>query len=267
MHHRLGRASEKKLPTSALSTSKLSSLSLHVEWHYSTNGNPNFQPCQMAILNTPNLIALSIHIQYTGKGQSGKVAILEFSTQRLLPPLEFLTLSGYAIGLGRPDELEHRIQVPALRVLNLTPGLGSNLFNFLATLMRSKQLRLEVVGIDGRALVFPSPVLHSWPAVFEAFLKHFKGLKELALKGAFVLPLPSLPVAEGISCHGETLEILILHHAVLVRGLPFQAFRRYRPRPIDVKNLCDTCPHLRKLTVDLHFGDVSRPGHEETQSI
>ena len=267
MHYHLGKASEKKLPPSTLSTnSRLMSLSLLVEWDHITTGNPNFEPCQMAILNAPNLLVLHIEIQYSIYGQNNVdiVAAFKFSTQELLPPVRVLVLDGYAVGLGHPEELEHRIRFPALRRLYLTPGPTSDIRNFLATLMKSDQLRLKVVEIHWKGSGIFNLVTGGWPAFFEAFLKHFKGLKELALKGAVVLP--PLYLADGVSCHGETLEVLTLYHAPIVRGLPFQPFQRHRATASDIENLCNSCPRLRTLTLTLRFGDVSRSHHKATHS-
>lgn len=247
---------------------KLSRLSLLVECNPRiSHGNPNFQSCQMAILNAPNLVLLSVWIQYPSDAAMGGYVrtpgAFSFTPGKLIPPIKVLVLHAYAVGLGRLDDLEHRIQIHALRELTSTPGPRLNLPDFLATLMRSAELRLEVLDTHWMYPGLLNLPTRGWPAVFEAFLLHFKGLKKLALKGAIILPL--LYLARSISWHGETLEVLKLHYSDAVRRPPSRLIRRQRATTArDIENLCEMCPRLRTLTLGLHFGDVSRPKQRET---
>lgn len=238
---------------------KLSRLSLLVECNPRiSHGNPNFQSCQMAILNAPNLVLLSVWIQYPSDAAMGGYVrtpgAFSFTPGKLIPPIKVLVLHAYAVGLGRLDDLEHRIQIHALRELTSTPGPRLNLPDFLATLMRSAELRLEVLDTHWMYPGLLNLPTRGWPAVFEAFLLHFKGLKKLALKGAIILPL--LYLARSISWHGETLEVLKLHYSDAVRRPPSRLIRRQRATTArDIENLCEMCPRLRTLTLGLHFGD------------
>lgn len=269
IYYHVAKALEKKLPRSALSVNwKLTHLDLLVEWdHRISDGNPNFQSCRIAILHAPVLVRLSIRIQYPNQVpfdslQHGHTSgALKFFGYSFLPPLKVLILNGYTVGLGRLTELEHRIQVSALRELTVIPGPGSNLLNFLTTLKRSGELRLEVLNIFWQYIGIFSLVAFGWPRFFTNFLRDFKGLKKLAIKGKVAAPLPF--VANGIGWHGETLEVLTMHSPEYVRGLPFDSISRPRATTRDIENLCDMCPYLRILTLDLLFGKVSKPKHQE----
>lgn len=131
--------------------------------------------------------------------------------------------------------------------------------------MNSNRLHLKVIDIywKGSGRFHAAP--WRWRGFFKTFLDHFRGLKELALEGVIVLPLPS--IADCVSSHGETLEVLKLFYVSVVRRLPFQSYQRHRTTAGAIKAISDTCPRLQKLTLMLHFGDVSKPGNKDPHPI
>ena len=234
-----------------------------IEWDRNGQGNVNSQLCQMVILNAPNLVLLQVWFQYPNAEQLGRLnrtlGTFNFYTAKRLPTIKVLMLYGYTVGLGRENEMEHRIQTSALRELFLTPGPGSNLQTFLATLMNSGELHLEVLVICWR---YPGILRRGWETLFTGFLQHFKGLKKLVLEGDIMRPLYCL--VNGISWHGDTLEELTLHNSINTSTLLFRTSRQMETTVRDIGNLLDTCPRLRKLSLDLYFGDVSRLSHRYT---
>ena len=250
---------------------KLTHLDLLVQWdHRISGGNPNFQSCRRAILTAPNLVLLSIRIQYPNEvpveslllGHTSGALIFPFPSPMQFPrKIKVLTLNGHTVGLGSRHELEQRIQVSALRELTVIPGPGSSLPDFLTTLTRKDGLRLEVLNIDWHYHGTFTLVPFGWPQFFTNFLLDFKGLKKLAIKGKISVPLPF--IASGIGWHGETLEVLTMHSPEYVRKLPFGKDSRPRITTRDIENLCDMCPYLRIVTLDLTFGKVSKPKPKE----
>ena len=242
---------------------KLTRLDLLIEWDLSGQGNVNSQLCQMAILNAPNLVDLHVFFQYPPNseqldGHNRTLGTFNFYTAKSLPTIKILTLYGYTVGLMRENEMEHRIQISALRELVLTPGPGSNLEVFLTTMMNSGELHLEDFELRWKfpGIVYP----RRWATFFTGFLQHFKGLKKFVMKGDMLLPLCYLK--KDISWHGETLEELTLHYSPFASSLVYPIRRLALQRAVqDIQTLVHTCPRLRSLSLDLYFGDVSRFSH------
>ena len=222
----------------------------------------NSQLCQIAILNAPNLVVLDVTFQYPADSEglddhNRTLGTLNFYTAQRLPTIKSLTLYGYTVGLGRGNEMEHRIQTSALRELVLTPGPGSNLEVFLTSMMNSGEIHLEVLELRWKFPGMIDSFARQWVPFFTGFLQHFKGLKKLVLTGDIMEPLNDL--SNGISWHGETLEELMLHSAPYASGLLYRSRRPALELAVQgIETLINTCPRLRKLTLDLHFGDVSR---------
>ena len=255
-------------PFSTLGASwKLTRLELLIEWDWSGQGNVNSQLCQMAILNAPNLVDLHVVFQYPTNSEqlddhNRTLGTFNFYTAKGLPTIKVLELYGYTVGLMRENEMEHRIQTSALRELVLTPGPGSNVEVFLTTMMNSGEIHLEILELRWK---FPSMLdFRRWVPFFTGFLQHFKGLKKLIVKGDFALPFDFLN--KGISRHGETLEELTLHNSPVASGLGYRS-RRPALRTVaqEIETLVHTCPHLRRLSLDVYFGDVSIFPHRYTK--
>lgn len=221
----------------------------------------------MAILSAPNLVFLSVCFNYPSDTRqldhnNRTLGTLNFYTAKRLPKIEVLDLYGYTVGLRRENEMEHRIQTSALRELTLIPGPGSNLQNFLETLMNSGELHLNVLTLRYRFPCTLASFARTWDRSLTDFLQHFKGLKELIIEGHVMMPLDLL--GNGIGWHGETLEELTLHNSANASALLFRSSRQVENAVRDVENLLDTCPRLRNLTLDIYFGYVSRHSHRYT---
>ena len=236
-----------------------------IEWDWSGQGNMNSQLCQIAIINAPNLVVLDVMFQYPIDSEglddhNRTLGTLNFYTAQRLPKIEVLILYGYTVGLRRENEMQHRIQTSALRKLVLTPGPGSNLEIFLTTMMNSGDLHLEVLELRWKFPGMLDSFGQQWATFFTAFLQHFKGLKKLVIKGDIMRPLSAL--SNGISWHGETLEELTLHNSPHASALLYRSRRGALKTAVQgIKTLVDTCPRLRRLSLDLYFGDVSRFPH------
>ncbi|KAM0802730.1 hypothetical protein BDR22DRAFT_887077 [Usnea florida] len=258
--YQVGTRLERSFPFSTPCPSwKLTRLELLIEWDWSGQGNMNSQLCQIAILNAPSLVVLDVMFQYPADSQelddhNRTLGTLNFYTAQRLPTIKSLTLYGYTVGLGRGNEMEHRIQTSALRELVLTPGPGSNLEVFLTSMMNSGEIHLEVLELRWNFPGMIDSFAHQWVPFFTGFLQHFKGLKKLVLTGDIMKPLNDL--SNGISWHGETLEELMLHSATYASWLLHRPRRSALKLAVQgIETLVNTCPRLRKLSLDLYFGD------------
>ena len=247
---------------------KLTRLELLIDWDWSGQRNVNSQLCQMAILNAPNLVDLHVSFRYPTDSErlddhNRTLGTLNFYTAQGLPTIKVLALYGYTVGLMRDNELEHRIQTSALRELVLTPGPGSNLEVFLTTMMNNGKIHLEVLELRWK---FPGRLdsfARQWTTFLNGFLQRFKGLRKLLITGDIMLPLCFLK--NGISWHGETLEELRLHSSPYASKLLYHSMRPTWQKAVqDIETLAHTCPRLRRLLLDLYFGDVSRFSHRYT---
>lgn len=244
------------IPPSFRQISFLESLDLHID----TGGFKNLEPCVSAqckalIAAATNLRTLKLTSEISTQNQLIPTA-LYFNEDDHIPPIKTLILDKYGVGCNhvgqlRPplQELEHRLQVSALRTLSMRTGGWECVEGFLETLMDRGPICLKTFEIS----VTPEAFDGDLDSVLSGFLLHFKGLERLRCggDGEFVPCFGGIQAA--IANHSETLLFLSLIEQE--RGFicePYKGISLKELRLISV-----TCPRLEELEIDLASPDVS----------
>lgn len=148
-----------------------------------------------------------------------------------------------------PDALKPRLTSIALKIeADSCSDDAPEVIDFLRHLMSKHGLSLkEIFLIDNvRRLLWAENFVSGWSAFFEDFLQSFQGLEDIPLLGSTALSLgESLP---GLGRHGDILTNLVVHSRELAS----------KTRVHYLRQICQTCPKLRKLCLDLATGPVSQ---------
>lgn len=212
--------------------------------------------CKTLIITAPNLRLLKMTITprkriILNTTNPLRVQALIFDTNQQMPPIEMLWLENYNVGLGRDDELEHRLQVSSLRSITLNTGPRSNVAVFLKTLVGRghPQLKCIVIGASNSFGALPTA---EWIPSLVAFLLSFKGLRKLGLVGHVAPDFQD--VKSAIHNHRDTLSLLELRG-----GYPLQIMNAFPKSETDfneLRHISSTCPHLEALSIYSALGAV-----------
>ena len=148
-----------------------------------------------------------------------------------------------------PEALKPRLTGIALLVeADFSGDDAPEVIDFLRDLMSNNGLNLkEILIVDSvHQLLWVENVVRGWSAFFEDFLQSFQGLEDIALLGSTAISLGEL--LSGLGRHGDALTNLVVHSRALVA----------KTRAYYLRQICQTCPKLRKLCLDLVVGPVSQ---------
>ena len=235
--------SEKLLPPAMSGNSKLTALDLQIRWDITVSaGNPNTRHCRKMILEAPALESLNLTWAHDPHGVEFYPSIvpnIQFSRDQTLPAIKSLVLKSCLIVRDQARS-ESPLQISTIQTLRLKK-IPLECLNFFLTelLLAKKKLRLKIFEIsESHSLGVLS--YDTWQRSLIQFLHAFTGLEKLILYGHSVLAI-SLP--NVIVNHGETLKTLKIHNPGL------------HPYPCatveDIQGVCDHCPNLQELTLDL----------------
>ena len=148
-----------------------------------------------------------------------------------------------------PDALKPKLIGIALLIeADSSSDDAPKVIDFLRDLMSNNGLDLkEILIVDSvRQLLWAENVVRGWSAFFEDFLQNFQGLGDIALLGSTALSLGEL--LPGLGRHGDALTNLVVHSRELVA----------KTRAHHLRQICQTCPKLRKLCLHLVDGPVTQ---------
>lgn len=196
--------------------------------------------CKKMILQSPGLRYLVVKMRCPGHLLLDVEPLnFLFKSHETLPPLRMLTLQKYDMGVGGPDSIENRLQTSKLEGLILVKCLLLGLTIFFDNL-RARKNHLSALKVYKCKHNFSSSEFEEWHASLNGFLQSFKGLESLTLVDAAV-DMDCL--YGGITHHGQSLRHLILQSS------DFSTAQNCLPKSL--QSICETCPNLRFLSIDL----------------
>lgn len=200
------------------------------------------------IVKAPALKSLSLALVSEPYGvdfATSSVRRITFSPNQKLPAVESLVLRNCLIHRDQV-RCESPLQLFKMQTLRLRMIFLESLSVFLADLLLEKQvLRLKNFEISESYSLGILSFDH-WQTALSNFLHAFTGLEELILYGSCAL---SLSLSNTIADHGETLKTLKVHNSEMRPDLFVTAE--------DIKVVCDICPNLQELTLDISRSERS----------
>lgn len=246
----IGWGSEQQLNSpSCKKVAFLARLDLHMGCATVEPEEEQLEQCKALIGAATNLRTLRLSMN-TSRHTSCPPA-LYFKENEHIPPITTLILDEFSYSLGRANrqELEHRLQLSALRTLLIRTGGYEDLDRFLRTLMDRGSIRLKAFEISITHQGF-----HNYPGllpILSKFLLHFKGLEKLRCGGHTAPTFNSIQAA--ISNHSETLLALSLveqHYWSPRENCQGTSLK-------DLALVSAICPRLQALEIELVSAGVS----------